>query len=205
MMIKFLRHEYKLKLYSLIFCILGSTSIILYVTSTVNLYQFKLFNQGFLMPMFGIWIIGIYKEFYEDNLKELLFCYPLTTYSLGIKKVLYLSLFSLVVILPLAIFDSNIYNSLTLYVSQVSVYICIGFALITLTRSYEFSISIILLYVSTEFLTRGSFIPWPHIIIFDEDLLNQTKHLANEGGVLVIYSLLCLYFGQIFISVDKRN
>ena len=180
-------------------------TVFLYLTSSINLYEFKLLNQGFLIPIFGIWIISVYKEFYEDSLKELLYCYPITIFQLGVKKVLIMICFSFILIFPMTLFDENIYHSLLLYLSQISLFISFGFLLITVTKNFEVAMTFILLYVSTEFLTNGSFVPWPHIFVFEASLLEHQQYLLNKGVITLFYSSMCLYIGQLFLSIDKKE
>lgn len=200
-----IKYEFKFGLFFLVIFLLGLVSVILNITSIINLYEFKLFNQGFVIPVFGIWIVSIYKEFYEGELKELLFCYPLSSSDLGIKKVLTLMFLSFVLISPLTLVDENMSLSLILYLTQTSFFISLGFLLISVTRNFEIAVTFILIYVSTEFLTKGNFVPWPHIMVFDALDLEQINHLINKAVIAILYSLICLYFGQLFLSINKRE
>lgn len=49
-------------------------------------------------------------------------------------------------------------------------YQIVGIALLSSTKSLEISLGIIATYTFMEVVTQGTFMPWPHLFIFEEPL-----------------------------------
>ncbi|MGX9807824.1 hypothetical protein ACV3PA_11345 [Exiguobacterium acetylicum] len=56
------------------------------------------------------------------------------------------------------------------YIHHVSIFLFFlffGMALIWLTKNFEFALSILLMYTLLEIVTKGQFMPWPHVFQFE--------------------------------------
>ncbi|QAS54811.1 hypothetical protein HLI_21395 (plasmid) [Halobacillus litoralis] len=200
-----MHYELKTKDLLVIYGFLFGASLVFKELFALDLDKLKLFNQGFVSSFFGLWVVFLYKEFYNDNYKELLYSYPLKTLDLGVKKVVALVLVSWVLLFPLTLFDDNIYNSVLLYFPQSFFLIGLGFLCISVIKNFEVSLTLLLLYISTEFFTKGKFINWVHIFVFEDNLYNQTQYLLDKGVNTLGFSLLLIYVAHIFLIVDRKK
>lgn len=199
-----IKQEFKPEFFLITCYLIELVLVVMKITSVIHLYELRLLNQLILIPIFSIWIMYIFKDFYENNLKDLLFSYPISVFTLGVKKVILLTFFSYFIIFPLILIDDNILNMIFLYFSQLSLFVSLGFLLITITKNFELSLTLTLSYIVIELLTKGSFVPWPHVIIFETENLNQFSFVVNQSVLNFGYSFLILYFGHLILSIYKK-
>lgn len=66
-------------------------------------------------------------------------------------------------------------------------FLFVGMSLMLWTQKFEYALALILMYTLLEIVTKGQFMPWPHVFQFDDNLtdpLYQSK--VQRVGVLTI-------------------
>lgn len=77
----------------------------------------------------------------------------------------------------------------------------IGAGLVLLLKSFEYAIALVLTYTLIEVITRGEFMPWPHIFYFNEyyDYTIYTQKISLIVMILLVF--VCL----VFVRFYKRD
>lgn len=165
--------------------------------------------QFLIAPFSCWWVIFLFQEYFEGGMDQLLPSYPLSKWEHGlIKSVLVIFIYFIITIIVLfatsmtvsgLMFGSLLVNHLSLSLLFSS----IGFLLVTSTKNVVISLSVIAIYTVTEYMTRGSVIPWYHLFTFDITASRYgTIDFESVGNVLG--SIIFFSVGQ-FILNKKFN
>jgi|SRR5699024_6374821 len=163
-----------------------------------DIYLPYIFLQGVAIPISGLHLPFLYSYIYDDGAKATLIpyykhsiMYDLIRYSLmhGVILLLFISL--LIWMNGIAFFNATIITHLLLL---FLFYQLVGITLLSIIESLELSIALYATYTLTEVITQGTFLPWPHIFIFEEPFLNiwlvLTFFFLVLGIILSITQLL---------------
>ncbi|RFA37303.1 hypothetical protein CAI16_02175 [Virgibacillus dokdonensis] len=160
-----------------------------------------IFLQGVAVPVSGLHIVFLYSYIYDEGSKEVLLpyyknnlLYDLVRYSMLHGCILFLFTCLLIWLNGFGFFDAKIILHLLLLFVFYQV---IGVTLLSLVESLELSIAIYATYTITEVVTKGTFLPWPHIFLFEEPIINiwlvLTFIFLILGLVLSIVQLIRSY------------
>lgn len=175
----------------------------------MNLVLAYPYLEFLVVPFSSWWIIYLYYDYYENKGEEVLLSYPISKLQHGVVRVsaffgLYLlSIFPLFVYIYISSSSVGILPLLLQFVPQVFFFCSLSFLLITLTKSTGVAITLVAFYVATEFLTKGTLIPWYHVFFFNEDQLEMSM-LFNKSIVTLLISLLLLHIGGYCIASVRR-
>lgn len=146
-----------------------------YLNST-DKYLPYIFLQGIAVPISGLHMVFLYSYIYDDGAKETLLPYYKHNLMYDLMRYSMMHGFILILfILLLNWMNGIVFLSVIMLMHLLLLFIfyqLIGIALLTLFESLELSIAIYATYTLTEVITQGTFLPWPHIFIFEEPYLD---------------------------------
>ncbi|WP_077299820.1 hypothetical protein [Virgibacillus pantothenticus] len=171
-----------------------------YLKST-DPYLPYIFLQGIAVPVSGLHLVFLYSFIYDEGAKEILLpyyknnlIYDLIRYSILHGFILLIFTCILIWMNGFDFFDVKIMLHLILL---FVFYQIIGVTLLSLVESLELSIAIYATYTLTEVITKGTFLPWPHIFQFEEPIINiwliLTFLFLTLGIILSIIQLVRSY------------
>jgi len=187
--IKLLRYLYGFPFVAYALCVL---IILFFSGKSGNPFLPYVAVQGIAVPMAGWHLVFLYSSLYEDGAKETLIYYYKRVLVVDITRYALMHAFfiSLLAGLTAWINESNFFNG-TLIIHLIMLYIfyqIIGIAILSASESLEISLAIIATYTLMEVATQGTFMPWPHLFIFNEptsDILLLLTFLSLGAGILL--------------------
>ncbi|WP_243292180.1 hypothetical protein [Bacillus sp. FJAT-47783] len=147
--------------------------------------------QGIAVPMAGWHLVFLYSSLFEEGAKETLISYYRRVLIIDITRyaIMHAIFISLLASLTAWINKPNFFNS-TLIMHLIMLFIfyqIVGIAILSATESLDISLAIIATYTFMEVVTQGTFMPWPHLFIFNE----------QTGDIWLILTFLSLGVGII--------
>ncbi|SET15407.1 hypothetical protein SAMN05216389_10674 [Oceanobacillus limi] len=171
--IKLLRYLYSLPFVVHILCMI---LIINFGSSSDSPFTSYTIVQGIAVPIAGWHLVFLYASLYDNGAKEALINYYRKVIIIDIVRYMLLhAIFILLLIfLTIKINGVEFFNSvLSIHLLILFVfYQIVGIAILSATRSLEISLGIIATYTFMEVVTQGTFMPWPHLFIFEEPVIN---------------------------------
>lgn len=148
--------------------------------------------QGLVVPISSWHLLALYSSLYEEGAKETLI--PLHRKKLIHDLFRYAVLHGGVLLLfvvylhktDMPIFDTPIL--LAHLVLLFLFYQLIAVAILTLIKNLELTVAIIATYTFTEVVTQGTFMPWPHLFVFQEPYYGlefNLKFIFLAAGILL--------------------
>ncbi len=148
-------------------------------------------------PVFAAWwSIFLYQYILEEPGSETVFSYPTSRLQLGFLRAFVFFMFYLFLLLAvLLIIDrlcvARIFLPLAVQLgSEVFFFAGLGFWAITMTANSGWSLVILVIYSSTQILTRGALFPIINVFSFNTSLLNASElwfssvHSFSLGAIL---------------------
>lgn len=162
------------------------------------------------LPVFaGWWSIFLFYDILEEQGSETIFSYPIKRWKLGIARVTIFFVFYLLLIASTIYIldiwsDQEIFSSLLLQIGfQTFFFAGLGFFVITLTANSGWSLVALMVYSSTQMLTRGSFLPFINIYLFNENILPVDKVLSSSFNSILL-GIFLWYGGQVLFNKFNR-
>ncbi|EIT84478.1 hypothetical protein A374_15172 [Fictibacillus macauensis ZFHKF-1] len=157
------------------------------------------------------WVIFIFQDVLEETGSETLFSYPLSRWKLGVVRAfLFYLLFLVLLIVTVCMIDwiatGALFPSLFVQLGMEAFFFSgVGFLAITLTRNTGWSLVIVIIYLSSQLLTRGAFIPVLNVFLFNQALFSLQDLMAAQWKTVVLG--LCLWAGgqYAFQRLEKFN
>lgn len=187
--IKLLRY-----LYSFPFLIYALTVLLMLTVGarTGDPFTPHIFVQGIAVSISGWHLIFLYNSLYEEGAKETLIVYYRKVFPLDILRysLLHAIFISLLVGLTILINGSDFYTS-TLIVHLIMLFIfyqIVGLAILSATNSLDITLAMVTTYTFMEVATQGTFMPWPHLFIFEEpidDIWIRLTFLSLGTGIIL--------------------
>ncbi len=81
------------------------------------------------------------------------------------------------------------------HVLLLFLYWMIGAGLLLLTKSFEYAAALVLTYTLIEAITRGEFMPWPHVFQFNE-FYDDPIYVQKVGMI----AILCIIFSMLTLT-----
>lgn len=130
------------------------------------------FVQGVAVPIAGWHLVFLYSSLYEEGAKETLIVYYRKVLVLDIVRYIVLHGFFILSLVGLSVwiigpgfFNKMIVSHLILLFLFFQL---VGIALLSAINSLEITLAIIASYTLVEVITQGTFMPWPHLFIFED-------------------------------------
>lgn len=193
--IKLLRY-----LYSFPFLAYGLTVLLMLTVGarTDDPFTSYIFVQGIAVSMSGWHLIFLYSSLYEEGAEDTLFVYYRKVLPLDVLRYAFLHtiFISLLVGLIILINGSDFYTSI-LVVHLIMLFIfyqIVGIAILSAVNSLDLTLAIIVTYTFMEVATQGTFMPWPHLFLFEEPISGIWLRLTFiELGTGIILSVIQLW------------
>ncbi|SEN39863.1 hypothetical protein [Lihuaxuella thermophila] len=164
----------------------------------------------FSFPIFAAWwSVFLFYDLLEEPGSETIFTYPVSRWSLGITRVLsYFALYLFLLFFLLWIVDAfaapGIFAPMYVQLAIQSFFYCtLGFVSMAATLNAGWSLVIVVIYSSTQILTRGELFPWINIYLFNQDILD-VGDMIPMLSLAVFFGILNLGVGQYLIHTLKR-
>lgn len=166
--------------------------------------KLSLFIEFIICPLAAWWCIYLFIDYYEENMEEVLFTYPVSFFFHGVlRSIIFLILYILLLILgmiPISLrhelvqFSTQVFQ----YIPQCILYGAVGFCLTVMTRTIVFPILCIVGYAAGKYFTGGSnLFPIYNIMFFD---IESSRHLIVEKAITNIgLALLFFFIGHIIL------
>ncbi|HHY21055.1 MAG TPA: hypothetical protein GX525_04055 [Bacilli bacterium] len=165
-----------------------------------GLYNHIIVIQGIFIP-FSCWCL-MYRlsEMYEEGAQETLAPYYSKRFILDFIRYFIMNLIG--VFLLVAVFvlsygaDELTMLNIVHFIILVLFYMFFGTTLMVLIKNIEMSLTIILIYTVLEVVTLGTFMPWPHIFLFERPIWEpflMTKFILLMITVFVLMVVTFVY------------
>jgi hypothetical protein len=133
-----------------------------------------IFVQGIAVPMAGWHLVFLYNSLYEEGAKDTLIVYYRKILIIDIIRYALLHAFfiSLLVGLTVSMNGLDIFTG-TLIVHLIMLFIfyqIVGIAILSTTNNLDITLAIVATYTFMEVATQGTFMPWPHLFLFEEPI-----------------------------------
>ncbi|AXI01094.1 hypothetical protein DV702_16075 [Sporosarcina sp. PTS2304] len=155
-------------------------------------YTPYIFVQGIAVSMAGWHLVFLYNSLYEEGAKETLIVYYRKVIVIDIFRYAFLHAIFISLLVGLTIWmNGSAFFTTTLKVHLVMLFIfyqLIGLVLLSITNSLEITLAIVVTYTFMEVATQGTFMPWPHLFIFEEPIDNiwiQLTFLSLGAGIIM--------------------
>lgn len=151
-----------------------------------------IFVQGIAVSIAGWHVIFLYNSLYEEGAKETLIVYYRKLLTLDIIRYALLHAIFVLLLVGLTIWMNgpDFYTS-TLIVHLIMLFIfyqIVGLAILSATNSLDITLAIVTTYTFMELATQGTFMPWPHLFIFEEpidDIWIRLTFLSLGAGIIL--------------------
>jgi hypothetical protein len=148
--------------------------------------------QGIAVPIAGWHLVFLYNSLYEEGARETLIVYYRKVLVIDIIRyaLLHAIFISLLVGLTAWINGPDFFTS-TLIVHLIMLFIfyqIVGIAVLSAIYSLDITLAIVATYTFMEVVTQGTFMPWPHLFIFEEpisDFWTGLTLLSLGAGILL--------------------
>lgn len=164
----------------------------------------------FSVPMFSAWwCIFLLQNILEEPGGEVFFTYPIKRYKLGLLRILfsltiYIILIALFILLLQNFSNTHIFTSLFIQLACESIFFCgLGFLSMVLTSNTGWAIFVVILYSSTQIITRGKVFSIVNIFQFNTSLLGIKDTLLHNLPALVVGCLLLAIGNYKFINYSN--
>ena len=166
--------------------------------------KLSLFIEFIICPMAAWWCSYLFLDYYEENLEELLFTYPVSMLFHGLLRVftfllLYLLGFFLVMI-PISLTHETMLfkTQVILYFPQCILYAAIGFVLIVAFRNIMVPILSIIGYIAVKYFTGGSeLFPIYNIMAFEFN--NAALYVSDKFLPNILFAILFFVLGHVIL------
>ncbi|MFC0299080.1 hypothetical protein [Geobacillus jurassicus] len=152
--------------------------------------------QGIAVPIAGWHIVFLYSHLYEEGAKEALLWHYRKTVVIDLLRhaVLHGGCLLLLVIVTLWI-NGTAFLTAPILVHLFLLFLfyqLIGLAMLSVFRSLDVALSVIAVYTFMEVATQGTFMPWPHLFLFQAptDSLSLLLPILWLGAGIVISVIL---------------
>lgn len=151
-----------------------------------------IFVQGIAVPMAGWHLIFLYNSLYEESAKQTLIVYYRKVLIIDIMRYALLHTIFISLLVGLTVWmNGPDYFTSTLIVHLIMLFIfyqIVGIAILSATNSLDITLAIVTTYTFMEVATQGTFMPWPHLFLFEEpigDIWLQLTFLSLGAGILL--------------------
>lgn len=189
---------------------LTSGLVFIYCFLSKNALEQILPALEFGVPVFASWwSIFLFQDVLEEPGSETLFSYPVSRYRLGLLRVgvffvFYLFLIALVLLLIQTWSPRGFFVSEFVLLSAESLFIAgLGYLSMVLTRDSGWSLTIILVYVSTQVLTKGVLIRFLNIFVFNDSILSLNRVIGPAVYAVTFAAILCV-LGHMILQKTER-
>lgn len=167
--------------------------------------RLSLFIEFIICPLASWWCIYLFIDYYEENIEELLFTYPVKFFFHGVFRsltflIIYISLV-IISIIPISIrHEEVLWNILVIqFIPQCLLYGAIGFCLMVLTRNIVTPILFIMGYVAGKYFTGGSdLLPIYNIMFFGMETSYQL--LIQKATINICLTLILFLVGHLVMK-----
>ena len=170
--------------------------------------KLSLYIEFIICPMAAWWCSYLFLDYYEENLEEILFTYPVSMVFHGILRVfvflaLYLPGFFIVMVAISLTHETMLLKTQIIqYFPQCILYAAIGFLLMVTSRNIIVPILSITGYIAVKYFTSGSeLFPIYNIMAFGFD--NSSQYLLDKFIPNIVLAILFFVLGHVILL--KRN
>lgn len=165
-----------------------------------GLYNHIIVIQGIFIP-FSCWCL-MYRlsEMYEEGAQETLAPYYSKRFILDFIRYFMTNLIGVFLLVSVFVlsYGANELQTLNIvhFIILVLFYMFFGTTLIVLIKNIEMSLTLILIYTVLEVVTLGTFMPWPHIFLFEPPIWEpflMTKFILLMITVFVLMVVTFVY------------
>ncbi|MDD2402443.1 MAG: hypothetical protein PHI90_05330 [Clostridia bacterium] len=156
-------------------------------------------------PVFAAWwSIFLFQDILEEPGCETVFSYPIKRWQLGIARTaVFFILYMLLMLIMLFLIDSictmSIFIPLTMQLGAEAFFFAgLGFFAMAVTANSGWSLVVIIVYTSTQILTRGALFPMFNVFIFNDRLLKLSELWISSGCSLLLGGVLWIWAQTIF-------
>lgn len=187
--IKLLRHLYGFPLIAYILCALLMLTV---GKSSGTPFMPYIFLEGIAIPMAGWHLVFLYNSLYEEGANETLIVYYRNVIIIDIMRYMFLHAIFIGLLVGVAIWINGLdffTNIIIVHLVLLFVfYQLIGVAILSVTKSLDITLALIVTYTFMEVATQGTFMPWPHLFLFHEpygDMWLVLTYLSLGIGILL--------------------
>jgi len=150
------------------------------------------FLQGIAIPLAGWHMVFLYNSLFEDGAEETLIVFYRKTLIIDLIRYAILhAIFIFLLVALIAWMNGPDFFTITLTLHLILLFIfyqIIGTTILSATKSLEITLAIVATYTFMEVVTQGTFMPWPHIIIFMDpinDIWLRVTFLSLGIGIVL--------------------
>ena len=163
-------------------------------------------------PVFAAWwSIFLFQDVLEEPGSETLFSYPIERWKIGVARVgIFFLLYMFLMFMMLLIIDqwsvADLFLPLAIQLGAESFFFAgLGFLAMVLTLNSGWSLVILIVYSSTQVLTRGALIPSINVFLFNEKILPVSELWEPSGYSLLMGGGLWILANYLFGKMQRFN
>lgn len=166
----------------------------------------------YTFPVFAAWwSIFLFQNVLEEPGSETVFSYPIRRWQMGILRgAVFFVLYFLLMIVMLLLIDwicaASIFFPLAVQLgSEAFFFAGLGFWAMTMTANSGWSLVVVIIYLSTQILTRGALFPMINVFLFNERLLKISELWLSSGYSLLLGLILWIWAQVVFSKLQRFN
>ncbi|MBS2772133.1 hypothetical protein PNH38_06195 [Anoxybacillus rupiensis] len=174
--------------------------ILLIPRKSQSIYDNVIIIQGLFIPFSGWCLTYRFGEMYEDGAQETLVPYYAKWFWADVFRYFFVHMLG-VVLLSIALgwkYGASSLSPLNMihFVILTLFYLFFSTTLIVLVKNVDISLTVIFIYTVLEVATLGTFMPWPHIFLFDPPVWDPffiSKLTVLSLAVLLLVSITVVW------------
>lgn len=173
-----------------------------YVLSNPMLYGIQVIQTTFI-PWIAWTVILHFQPIFDEGAYDTLVPYYRKWLVMDILRFLLLYFVGYLVLTGTLLFNGvDIPTVVFLHHTElILLFLFFGMTLILWTKRFEYALSLLLMYTLLEVVTKGQFMPWPHVFQFETNYFDPLYHVKVQFiGILVI-----LFSFMSIAKISKRN
>ena len=185
-----------------------SLLLILFVPrKSPSIYDNVIIIQGLFIPFSGWCLIYRFGELYEDGAQETLVPYYRQWVWIDIVRYSFIHLLGVVVLSGAFMWKYGVsslsFLNLIHFILLTFFYLFFSTAALVLTKNTNIALTVIFIYTVLEVATLGTFMPWPHIFLFEPPVWEPM--LINKFIMLTLSIFLAAFITIVWISKGDRK
>lgn len=160
-----------------------------------------------ITPLSSWWVAFLFYEYYEKEMDKLLFSYPVSTFQHGIWRVSvflfgYLLLFTILLAIVSLVGKGSFIVLFVQYIPLTMLFAGFTFLAVVVLQNIFAPLILIVLYITTEYFTKGELLPWYHAMFFNE-LPLALEDVWLKSVINLSLAILFTTLGHVFL--EKRQ
>lgn len=161
-----------------------------------------------IAPLSSWWVAFLFYEYYEKEMAELLFSYPVSIFKHGIWRVSvfllgYLFLFTSLLATVSLVGKGALMVLLVQYIPLTILFAAFTFFIVASLQNIFAPLMMIVFYITTEYFTKGELFPWYHAMFFNVSPL-EFEEVWLKSVINLCLAIVFFVLGHVFLAKRQQ-